>query len=280
MSAHAKEPTTGQKTNLGQVLVIISSEHTLTLQNGKTYPTGYFLNELTVPVRILMDHGYSIVFANPKGNEPSSDINSETAYYFGGSEAKCQEYKRFRDSLVNLKNPIKTLDVVAGGLDRYDAVFFPGGHAPMLDLTSDPGVREILTYFHQNSLPTSLICHGPISLLGALPNSSEVVATLRSGDVAAARELAKNWIYADYNMTVYTTAEEQETELSRLGGKVPFYPEVALNEVGGIMHVARPWASYTLRDRELITGQNPFSDEAFSKLLLEALDERQRKKAI
>jgi putative intracellular protease/amidase len=274
------EQTSSQQTSRGQVLVIISSEHTLTLQNNKTYPTGYFLNELTVPVRTLMDNGYSIVFANPKGNEPSSDINSETPYYFGGSETKCQDYKRFRDSLANLKNPIKTLDAVAGGLDRFDAIFFPGGHAPMIDLTSDPGVREILTYFHQNSLPTSLICHGPVSLLGALPNSREVVTALRSGDVAAARELAKNWIYADYNMTVYSAAEEQETEFSRLGGKVPFYPEVALNEAGGIMHEARPWASYALRDRELITGQNPFSDEAFSKLLLEALEEKRRKKAI
>ncbi len=279
MSTNAEEQASGQKASRGQVLVIISSEHTLTLQNGKTYPTGYFLNELIVPVRTLMDHGYSIVFANPKGNEPSSDINSETPYYCG-SEAKCQDYKRFRDSLVNLKNPIKTLDAVAGGLDRFDAIFFPGGHAPMLDLTSDPGVREILTYFHQNSLPTSLICHGPVSLLGALPNSREVVAALGSGDVAAARKLAKNWIYADYNMTVYSTAEEQETEFGRLGGKLPYYPEVALNEVGGIMHEARPWVSYTLRDRELITGQNPFSDEALSKLLLEALEEKRRKKTV
>lgn len=262
----------------GQVLVIISSENSLTLQNGKTYPTGYFLNELTVPVRTLMEHGYSIVFANPKGNAPSSDINSEVPFYFGGSEAKCQEYKRFRDGLTNLKTPIKTLDAVTGGLDKFDAVFFPGGHAPIIDLTSDPGVCEILNYFHKNSLPTSLICHGPISLLGALPNAREVVEKLKSGDVAAARELAKNWIYADYKMTVYTTAEEQETEFSRLGGKVPFYPEVALNEVGGIMHCARPWASYVLRDRELITGQNPFSDEAFSKLLLEALEEKRRRR--
>lgn len=276
----AKEKERDPKATRGQILVIISSEHTLTLQNGKTYATGYFLNELAVPARIFMDNGYSLVFSNPKGNEPSSDINSETPYYFGGSETKCQEYKQFRDSLTNLKNPIKTLDAVAGGLNRFDAVFFPGGHAPMIDLTADPGVCEILTYFHQNSLPTSLICHGPISLLGALPNAREVVAALRSGDVAAARELAKSWIYADYNMTVYSTAEEQETEFSRLGGKVPFYPEVALNEVGGVMHEARPWVSYTLRDRELITGQNPFSDEALSKLVLKAIEEKRREKAV
>ena len=251
----------------GQVLVVISSEDTLLLQNGKTYATGYFANELTVPVRAVMEQGYEVVFANPKGNEPPMDVNSDTAYYFG-SESRKRDYDRFRDSLVGLKKPLKTADVAVGGLERFDAVFFPGGHAPMLDLSMDPGVRSILTYFHQNSLPTGLICHGPISLLAALPNSVEAVAALKSGDVAKTRSIAQNWIYAGYNMTVYSVAEEQETEFGRLGGKVPFYPEVALNEAGGFVHEAVPWVSNTLRDRELITGQNPFSDEAFSKLLL------------
>lgn len=39
-------------------------------------------------------------------------------------------------------------------------------------------------------------------------------------------------------------------------------------------------SSNSLRDRELIAGQNPFSDEAFSKPLLEALDENRRQKAV
>jgi putative intracellular protease/amidase len=114
--------------------------------------------------------------------------------------------------------------------------------------------------------------------LGALPNAKDVVAMLKTGDVASARGLAKTWIYADYKMTVYTTAEEQETEFSRLGGKLYYYPEVALNEVGGFMYSARPWTSFTIRDRELITGQNPFSDEALSKLVLEAIEEKHKKK--
>jgi hypothetical protein len=38
--------------------------------------------------------------------------------------------------------------------------------------------------------------------------------------------------------------------------------------------VVAPWGSYVLQDRELITGQNPFSDEALLNLLLPALDNR------
>jgi hypothetical protein len=43
------------------------------LKDGKVYAgAGYYLNELTVPVRALMKEGYEITFANPKGNTLTS----------------------------------------------------------------------------------------------------------------------------------------------------------------------------------------------------------------
>jgi hypothetical protein len=75
----------------GKVLVLVSSGHGLPLQDGKVYSgAGYYLNELTVPVRALMKNGYEITFANPKGNTPQMDVNSATAMFFGGDEAKLQ----------------------------------------------------------------------------------------------------------------------------------------------------------------------------------------------
>src|SRR5471030_1675432 len=72
----------------GKVLVLVSSGHGLPLQDGKVYSgAGYYLNELTVPVRALMENGYEITFANPKGNTPQMDVNSATAMFFGGDEA-------------------------------------------------------------------------------------------------------------------------------------------------------------------------------------------------
>jgi putative intracellular protease/amidase len=40
--------------------------------------------------------------------------------------------------------------------------------------------------------------------------------------------------------------------------------------------VVAPWQSYVLQDRELISGQNPFSDEALLKLLLSALNGKKK----
>ena len=117
-----------------------------------------------------------------------------------------------------------------------------------------------------------MLCHGPISLLAAFPNAIEVVDALKAGDTAdAVRAKAKDWIYAGYKMTIFSTAEEQQREPVEIGGKVLFYPDYALQVAGGDVSVAAPWKSYVLQDRELISGQNPFSDEALLKLLFQAL---------
>jgi putative intracellular protease/amidase len=134
----------------------------------------------------------------------------------------------------------------------------------------------VLRHFHKTSKPTAVLCHGGISLLAALPNSTEVVAALSTGDAAGARAKAQGWIYSGYKMTVFSTAEEQQREPLEIGGKVLFYPDFALGTAGGDVSVVAPWQSYVLQDRELISGQNPFSDQALLNLLLPALN---RKKA-
>jgi putative intracellular protease/amidase len=261
----------------GKVLVLVSSGHGLPLQDGKVYSgAGYYLNELTVPVRALMKDGYEITFANPKGNTPQLDVNSATAMFFGGDEAKLQDYLKFRDSLTGLKNPARISDVIASGLDQYDAVFVPGGHGPMIDLLDDPDAGTVLRHFHKTSKPTAVLCHGPISLLAALSNASEVVGALKAGDAAGARAKAQDWIYSGYKMTIFSTAEEQQREPIEIGGKVLFYPDFALRAAGGDVSVVAPWKSFVLQDRELISGQNPFSDEALLRLLLAALNGKKK----
>jgi len=257
----------------GKVLVLVSSGHGLSLKDGKVYTgAGYYLNELTVTVRGLMNEGYEITFANPKGNTPQMDVNSAVAGFFGGDEAKLQDYLKFRDTLSGLKHPTRIADVIASGLDQYDAVFVPGGHGPMIDLLDDPDAGTVLRHFHKTSKPTAVLCHGPISLLSALPNATEVVAALSAGDAAGAHAKAQGWIYSGYKMTIFSTAEEQQREPLEIGGKVLFYPDFALTTVGGDVSVLAPWTSYVVQDRELISGQNPFSDYELLKRLLPALD--------
>ena len=54
----------------GKVLVVMSSANALDLKGGKTYSTGYYLNEFVIPYRKLVEAGYEPVIVNPKGDLP------------------------------------------------------------------------------------------------------------------------------------------------------------------------------------------------------------------
>lgn len=257
----------------GKVLVLLSGETVLPLQDGKQYTTGFYLNELSVPVKHLVDAGYEVVFANPKGNAPTMDVHSDSAKYFGNDEISYTSHKAFLDGLTGLKHPQKISAVISAGLEQFDAVFVPGGHAPMIDLRKDKDVGRVLTYFHKTGKPTALICHGPIALLSTLSDPDKFAEALTRGDEPQAERLAKTWPYAGYRMTIFSTKEEQFAEGKQLGGKMLFYPDYALKTAGGNTYEAPLWQSNAIRDRELITGQNPYSDEQLSGLLLAALRE-------
>ena len=75
-------------------------------------------------------------------------------------------------------------------------------------------------------------------------------------------------------MTAFSTAEERQVETSgALGGHVLYYVQNELARLGGCLRVGKEWTSQVVRDRELITGQNPMSEQAFTSRFLEALVE-------
>ncbi|MEP7457701.1 type 1 glutamine amidotransferase domain-containing protein, partial [Phyllobacterium sp. SB3] len=115
----------------GKVLVVMSSAHELDLKDGKTYATGYYLNEFVVPYRKLIEAGYEPVIANPNGDLPVMDANSNNAMFFSGDDTARAEALAFAENLEPLKHPKTLASVVAEGTDGYVGLFIPGGHAPM-----------------------------------------------------------------------------------------------------------------------------------------------------
>ncbi|MBI5631462.1 MAG: type 1 glutamine amidotransferase domain-containing protein [Elusimicrobia bacterium] len=275
-------PATAESRTAGKVLVVLSSEDKITLKNELVHPTGFFLPELMVPLKKLLDAGYEPVFANPHGSKPVMDKISDTPFWLGDAPGASpevrgragEEYRNLRrlceklgicgEGLVGTKNAKSFSQVISEGLDIYAAVLVPGGHAPMEDLWKDRELGQILRYFHLNRKPTALICHGPIALLSTL-------------DEAEGKE---GWIYKGYSLAVFTTAEEQQEEPGQdnaLGGYVKFYPDQALETAGASVKRAPKWTSNVVVDRELITGQNPMSEEAFANALVQSLENYRHK---
>jgi putative intracellular protease/amidase len=254
-----------------KVLVVMSSAKHLDIRDGKKYPTGFYLNEFAIPFRKLVEAGYTPVVANPNGDRPLMDVNSNNAMFFDGNEALRADSLKYVESLSLLDHPKKLADVVREGISEYVGLFIPGGHAPVQDLSRDKNLGEILKAFHSAGKVTGILCHGPVVLLSTLPDSDAFQRALaeRTG---GANALAKDWPYAGYRLTVFSTGEEQYLEnAGALGGFVKYYPVSGLAEAGAHVDSVADWHSNVIVDRELITGQQPMSATEFASVLLKKL---------
>jgi putative intracellular protease/amidase len=240
----------------GKVLIILSGVDHVSLKGSGVHPTGYFLSELAQAVGGLLAHGYEVVYATPTGKTPVMDKDSDSAQWFKTKE----DYVAGRSLIENqkgLNSPRLFSSFNESELSTFDGVFVPGGYAPMEDLYKDKDLGKILTYFHKAKKVTALICHGPIALASTL-------------------QIQRPWIYEGYKMTIVSKVEEkQEEDAGHIsGGFLNFYVQDVLTQARGVVSVNSPWTPNIVKDRELITGQNPQSAELMRDALVDALDTR------
>lgn len=257
----------------GTILVVGSNATSFDLQGGTVVTTGNYLNETVVPVMALIAAGYGVVLATPSGKKPLLDERSRSAEHFEGDEAAFRKAEDFfaNDAAMNRVQTLRA--VIEQGLDRFAGVFVPGGHAPVVDLIQDPGLREILRHFHARRQPTALLCHGLVAILAALPRAKDFRAALVASDTAKAKDLSQGWQYAGYKMTIFSNSEEKIVEDHIFHAKLPFHVADALETAGGVVeNGAINFAPHVIEDRELITGQNPRSDHLLGEHLVKALD--------
>ncbi|MNG94285.1 Molecular chaperone Hsp31 and glyoxalase 3 [compost metagenome] len=255
------------------VLVVLSDANHLDLKDGKVFPTGFYLNELMQPVKLLLDAGHHVTFATPEGSAPTLDASSDDKMYFDNDATALQAHRALLSKLKltsRSESPVVSLSRIAQmGYANFDAIYVPGGHAPMQDLLTSPELGKVLQDFHARGKPTALVCHGPIALLSAMTDAPAFTQRL-----AATGHAVKpaDWIYAGYRMTVISNAEEQLAKSLLNGGEMKFYPQTALEQAGGVYSSnTQPFTSHVVTDRELITGQNPASAVGVADELLKRL---------
>lgn len=259
----------------GKILLVAPSANELTFKSGAKHRTGYFLSELATPAQAFIEAGYEVVVATPDGNTPPLDKNSITETLFENDKTKLDQAMRFVLTHPTMQKP-QLLSETVKNLDQFDALYVPGGHGPMVDLMQDKDLGTALRHFHQNNKTTAMLCHGPIAFAAAVENSGEFRKAMVNGDHKTAKQLAKDWIYNGYNMTVYSTAEEKGVE-EWLGNDIEFYMEDALRNAGANVTVGEKDKPYIVVDRELVTGQNPFSDHLLIKAVLDRLETQKAK---
>jgi putative intracellular protease/amidase len=224
--------------------MVISAADTLVLADGSTHPTGYWAEEVAASHETLAAAGLIVDIATPGGAVPTVDSLSLSEQ--GGVSP--EDAERFRAYLEELDGLARPLDLAEVDAAAYDAVYIPGGHAPMTDLAGDPHLARVLAATDTAGRPVVALCHGVAGLLA------------RQGDEA--------WRFAGRRMTAFTDLEEQQ---GGYGDAIPFSVEQALRSAGGVVEVGGPWSDTVVVDGTLITGQNPQSSISTARALLERL---------
>lgn len=150
-----------------KVLIVMSAADFIWTQardtgNVKKTPAGYFLSELGFPLARLLDTRSEITFASPGGIRPTIDrvSDSPSLLYYKSAD----EYRALRDLVTSqpgMQSPRVLEDLTDSELEGFDALFVPGGHAPMTDLAESAAMARVLLHLHENAKPTASLCHGP-----------------------------------------------------------------------------------------------------------------------
>lgn len=223
------------------VLFVLTSHDKL----GNTgLKTGFWIEEFAAPYYLLKDKGIKITLASPKGGQPPIDPNSAT------ENAATDATKRFDNDSETKDVLSKTLPLATIDHNDYDAIFYPGGHGPLWDLSEDKNSIALIESFYANNKPVAAVCHAP--------------AVFKNTKGADGKALVNG-----KKVTCFSNTEEEAVQLTDI---VPFLVEDMLKANGGIYSKKEDWQSYAIVDGLLITGQNPASSELVAELLLGELN--------
>lgn len=235
-----------------KVVFVMSAADTLTLSEGrKMRQTGVFLNELYVALRAVRQAGYEVAFATPGGVPATTDLESLDPKYWKKHPEWREEAMRFVAQDSGFRRPMR-LETLLADADAYAGLVIPGGQGLMVDLFYEPLIPQLLSHFGRAGKPVGLICHAPALLL-----------TLPAGHP-----------FEGFQVNAVSGAEEWFIERLIMKGR-PANRKIGrqLRQKGFRYRSKRPAADYALRDRSLITSQNPFSGDSFNRLYLQALQQ-------
>ncbi len=223
-----------------KILMVLTSHDQLGETGNKT---GFWLEEFAAPYYVFKDAGAQITLASPKGGQPPIDPTSDDE----GSQT--DDTRRFKSDETAQKQLASTETLSSIDAEGFDAIFYPGGHGPLWDLAESADSKKLIEAFYNSSRPVGAVCHAP--------------AVFRHTVRADGKPLVSG-----LRVTGFTNSEEKAVGLTEV---VPFLVEDMLKSNDGQYEKGEDWASFVLRDGNLVTGQNPASSAEAAKELLALL---------
>lgn len=219
------------------ILFIVTNANKVGTSNIKT---GYEFSEVADPYFEFIKAGYTVDFASFLGGLPPEDgydENNSISKLFRNSSG----FKR-----LNFSHKLENVDI-----DAYDAIFFPGGLGPMVDLFDNKLVKKIIAEAYENGKIISSVCHGPVVLLNVKLSNGKLLLDGKK-------------------ITSFTEAEEG-IKKHYLKEVIPFMLDNELKSQGAYFSNKNPFENNVIIDDKIITGQNPVSASEVAKAVIEKL---------
>ncbi|HJZ76889.1 MAG TPA: type 1 glutamine amidotransferase domain-containing protein [Vicinamibacterales bacterium] len=242
-----------------RLLAILTNASHLTLTDGEEYPSGYWAEECAVPYELFKKAGYDVDFATLGGIAPTVDQSSldpdfmkwvRPSFTQIDDAAAAATYRAAIEKAEGLRAPKDVGRLIKDDIAAYDGIYIVGGHGCMQDMPASPAMTRFLLAVLALDKPLASVCHGPTAFLSP-------------------RDMAGESPFAGYRVTCFSHVEEFHT---RINGRLPYVLEIELKRLGvEYSKCPYPWGSHVVVDRNLVTGQNPFSSESMARQFLDLL---------
>jgi putative intracellular protease/amidase len=222
------------------VLMVLTSHSALGNTGEKT---GFWVEEFAAPYYAFIDAGINVSLASPAGGQPPIDPKSELEDFQTAATKRYDADSAVQALMANTE--------VLANVDAadFDAVFYPGGHGPMWDLTDNTVSISLIENFLAANKPVAAVCHATAAFLNI-------------------KDAAGEYVVKGKAVTGFTNSEEDAVQLTDI---VPFLLEDELIKRGGDYQKVADWNAFAVQDGLLISGQNPQSSELAAEKLLAAI---------
>jgi putative intracellular protease/amidase len=226
---------------MSKSILMVMTSHEIMGDTGNK--TGMWLEEFASPYYAFKDQGYSITLASTMGGQVPIDPNSLS------DDAMTDDAIRYTKDDIARSAIASTIPLEDVRAEEFDAVFYPGGHGPLWDLSDNAHSIKLIEDTIAANKPVGAVCHAPI-----------VLKDVKAPD--------GSFLVAGKAVTGFTNSEEAAMQLTDV---VPYLVEDELRNKGGKFEAAEDFAVKVCTDGLLVTGQNPPSSRPAADALIKLL---------
>ncbi len=225
------------------------------------WPVGFWWSELTHPYLAFVEKGYEVEIFSPDGGrcEPDAMSDPRDPSGYSASDLISRGFIATPDlaRLVETTRPARDIDPAA-----FDAIVVAGGQAPMFTFAAAHDLHAKFAAFYEAGKVAAALCHG-VAILAE--------ARLSSGDLLAKGKTVTG--FANVEEDFADKAVWSMNLLPRDKHVMPWRIEDRMREIGANYVQAGLWRSFSIRDGNLITGQQNFSGAETAAAVIAALGE-------